>query len=151
MVAAAGAPMEERDRLEVRAGYGVVGDRYALGTGHWSYERRYVSEITFIEREALARVAAAIGRAFVAAESRRNVVTANLRLQELIGKRFAIGDAVFEGERSCDPCGYLDRLLGKPVREQLGVDGGLRARIIVSGTIARGDAVVSVDKIATPH
>lgn len=143
--------MEECERLEVRAGDGVAGDRYALGTGHWSYERRYVSEVTFIEREAVARVAAAIGQPFVPAESRRNVVTANVRLQELIGKRFAIGDAVFEGERPCDPCGYLDRLLGKPVREHLGADGGLRARVIVGGVIVRGDAIASVDKIATPH
>jgi MOSC domain-containing protein YiiM len=133
--------MEPRERLDVVSGHGIVGDRYANGRGHWSYEPRYVSEITFIEREALERVGAALGFAFEPAESRRNVVTSGVHLQELIGQRFGVGDAVFWGERPCDPCRYLERLVHKPVKALLGVDGGLRARIVVGGTIAVGDRI----------
>jgi MOSC domain-containing protein YiiM len=137
----AGAPMLARSRVAALAGQGLAGDRYANGNGYWSYEPRYVSEVTFIEREAIERVARELGRPFTPIESRRNIVTVNVRLQELIGRRFRIGTAIFEGVRPCEPCRYLDRLIGKPVRALLGVDGGLRAVIVYGGEIAIGDRV----------
>ena len=133
--------MEGRSSVRATAGRGLDGDRYAVGAGHWSYEPRYVSEVTFIEREVVEHVSDILGRPFAPIESRRNVVTTHVRLQDLIGRRFAVGTALFEGERPCDPCGYLDRLLGKPVRALLGDDGGLRARIIADGEIAVGDTI----------
>lgn len=141
--------MEPRERLRLVAGCGVDGDRYATGRGHWSYEPRYVSEITFVEAEALARVAAELGVPFPAHESRRNVVTEGVRLQELIGARFTVGAASFVGERACEPCRYLDALLGKPVRERLGVDGGLRARIVGGDEIAVGDPVATANGVSS--
>lgn len=133
--------MQSRERLRIVAGSGVEGDRYAAGRGHWSYEPRYVSEVTFIEREVLERVGAELGAPFAPHESRRNVVTEGVRLQELVGARFTVGGATFLGERPCEPCRYLDELLGKPVRALLGVDGGLRARIVADGEIAVGDSI----------
>ena len=128
--------MEAHESVHVTAGAGIDGDRYAAGRGHWSYEARYVSEVTFVEGEVLARLALRDD------ESRRNVVTEGVRLQELIGTTFRIGEVTFAGERSCDPCAYLDGLLGRPVRAQLGADGGLRARALTSGTLTRGDLLI---------
>jgi MOSC domain-containing protein YiiM len=136
--------MIERAELRAIAGVGIEGDRYATNSGYWSFNPRYVSEITFVEAETIARVGAALGVPFCARESRRNVVTRGLSLEALIGRRFAIGDAVFEGVRPCDPCAYLDNLLGRPVRAHLEGRGGLRAAIVRGGTIRLAARIVSL-------
>jgi MOSC domain-containing protein YiiM len=143
--------MLARHTLHAVAGYGIEGDRYARKAGYWSYEPRYVSEVTFVEEEILERVRGALGGNFLARESRRNVVTSGIRLDALIGRRFTIHEVEFEGERACDPCAYLDNLLGKRVRELLADRGGLRARILHGGTIRIGAPIVELpaETIAT--
>lgn len=138
-----GAEMRTHRRVQTIARTGIVDDRYAIGTGRWSFKASYVSDITFIGIETIERVAAEIGLPFSAVESRRNVVTRGITLLDLIGRRFSIGDAVFEGERPCDPCRYLEALLGKSVRAGLAVDGGgLRAHVISGGEISVGAPIV---------
>ncbi len=134
--------MEEHPTLRVIAGHGVEGDRYANGTGHWSYKGEYVDEVTFIESEVMERVAAQLRKPFTAADSRRNIATVNIRLDTLIGQQFRIGNAVFEGLRRCDPCRYLDNLTGLPVRNLLLECGGLRARVLQTGEVAVGCPIV---------
>lgn len=134
--------MRACDSVRAIPGVGLEGDRYATGRGYWCFERRYVSEVTFVASETIARVASALGAPFGGDESRRNVLTEGIDLRGLIGVRFRVGPVTFEGERSCDPCAYLDRLLEKPVRGLLGEDGGLRARVVDAGTIRIGDAIV---------
>jgi MOSC domain-containing protein YiiM len=141
--------MLERAELRAIAGVGIEGDRYATTSGYWSFNPRYVSEITFVEAETIARVAAALGAPFSARESRRNVVTQGVSLDTLIGRRFAIGEAMFEGLRACDPCAYLDDLVGLPVRAQLEGRGGLRASILLGGTIRLAASIVA-GPCATP-
>jgi MOSC domain-containing protein YiiM len=133
--------MIERTSLRALAGVGVEGDRYANGCGYWSFDAKFVDEITFVEIEAIEDVRAALGLPFAARQSRRNVVTRGIALEAMIGKHFAIGDAIFTGLRPCDPCAYLDRLLGIPVRAKLTGRGGLRASIVRSGTIRLGAAI----------
>jgi MOSC domain-containing protein YiiM len=145
--------MRPRQALRAVAGYGIEGDRYAQKAGYWSYEPRYVSEVTFVEEEVLERVREALDGAFLAHESRRNIVTSGIRLDALIGRRFTIHEVEFEGERACDPCAYLDSLLGKGVRALLAGRGGLRARILRGGTIRIGAPIVEspAETIAAPR
>src|SRR5262249_52965476 len=96
--AEAGAPGVGRGSLRGRPGARRGGGRYALGLGHWSDPRWPDQELTLVEAE----VAEAL--AIEAALLRRNVVTRGVRLDDLIGVRFRIGDAVLEGVRPCDPC-----------------------------------------------
>jgi MOSC domain-containing protein YiiM len=133
--------MIERTALRALAGIGIEGDRYANDRGYWSFDPKFVDEITFVEAEAIECVREALGLPFEARQSRRNVVTRGIALDSLIGKRFAIGDAIFAGLRPCDPCAYLDGLLGMPVRAQLAGRGGLRASIVRSGTIRIGASI----------
>jgi MOSC domain-containing protein YiiM len=79
------------------------------------------------------------------ARTRRNVTTRGIRLNELVGRRFRIGGVECEGTRLCEPCRYLEELLGKPVLEPLVHRAGLRARIVGGGEIALGDEVVVLD------
>ncbi|BDE07849.1 hypothetical protein WPS_31250 [Vulcanimicrobium alpinum] len=140
---AAGEPMRGHDRIAVSPGAGLAGDRYASGGGHWSYRASYVNEITFIEAEAVERLCSELGIAPIdPARLRRNVVTRGVALQGLIAREFAIGDALFRGVRPCDPCAYLEGLLGIPLRATLAEHGGLRASVVRAGTIAVSEAIV---------
>src|SRR5437588_670071 len=78
----AGAPMEQQGSVVLEPGVGIVGDRYALGTGKWSDPRWHDKELTLFEEE----VAAAIG--IEAGLTRRNLVTRGIALEGLVGVRF---------------------------------------------------------------
>jgi MOSC domain-containing protein YiiM len=133
----AGAPVVSRASLEVLPGVGVVGDRYACGTGHWSDPRWPDQELTMLEVE----VAEAL--ALDAGSLRRNVVTRDIRLDALIGVQFRIGGTVLQGVRHCDPCLYLEQLLGCPgLLSSLAGRGGLRVRIVAGGRMHVGDDIV---------
>lgn len=140
---AAGEAMRGHDRIAVSPGAGLAGDRYASGRGHWSYRASYVNEITFIEAEAVEQLCSELGiEPIDPARFRRNVVTRGVALQTLIGQEFTIGDALFRGVRPCDPCAYLEGLLGIPLRATLAEHGGLRASVVRAGTIAVREAIV---------
>jgi MOSC domain-containing protein YiiM len=88
------------------------------------------------------------GRPLGFAFSRRNLVTRGVSLNALVGRRFRVGEALFYGVETCEPCATLGRQLASErisvadvVRRFAGC-GGLRANILVSGWIRRGDALV---------
>lgn len=135
------APMSRVERVRAIAGEGLEGDRYLLGTGRYS-GRAYADEgrhVTLIEAEVLEALAARVGVELTAAESRRNIATRGLRLNELVGERFYVGDVLCEGIRLCEPCLYLVEVTGKPVLGPLIRKGGLRAHILTDGVIGEGD------------
>ena len=95
---AAGQPMEARTRRDARR-RGFVGDRYAERTGTYSHDTRVPRDVTLIEREAVEAVNAELragGIEIAEAETRRNVVTAGVPLNHLVGRTFRAG-AVFSG------------------------------------------------------
>jgi MOSC domain-containing protein YiiM len=135
-----GKPMDSRTEVRAIAGTGLEGDRYATRTGEFSDREGAGREVTLIAREAIAAANAAdvtIGEG----ESRRNLVTEGVDLDDLIGKQFAVGDVVLLGVRDCPPCAYLEELTGQPVRRGLRGRGGLRADIVRAGTLRVGDAI----------
>lgn len=139
-------PMTAHERIEAIPGSGLEGDRYASGTGFYSARPLPggAREITLIEEEALAEIEAESGITLLAIESRRNVVTAGVRVRDLVGKRFRIGAVEFEGVRDCPPCKHLEELTGKPVMKPMIYRGGLRANILTAGQIAVGDAIEEI-------
>lgn len=134
--ACAGVPVAPRAWVDVVPGVGIVGDRYATHHGHWSDPKWPDQEVTLVETE----VAAEVG--IDAGQLRRNVVTCGIRLDEVIGARFQIGDVVLVGVRRCDPCRYLESLLRPGLAQALMGRGGLRARIIRGGRIHVGDGIL---------
>jgi MOSC domain-containing protein YiiM len=109
---------------------GVVGDRYG--------EAR---NLTLIEVEALEGLIADTGIELSAAESRRQVLTRGIRLNDLVGQRFTVGGVECVGEELCEPCAHLQKLTKPGVLRGLVHRGGLRADIVSGGRIAVGDAV----------
>jgi len=140
---AAGAPMHSVERVRAIAGIGLAGDRYAIGAGHYT-DAKVDRQITLIEAEEIEALADRAGIVLGRGETRRNITTRGIRLNELVGRRFRVGPVECEGTRLCEPCQYLTDLLGKPVLEPLVHRAGLRARILGDGEIALGDAVVVV-------
>lgn len=133
----AGAPMEQQGTVVLAPGVGIVGDRYALGTGTWSDQRYPDQELTLFEAE----IAEAIG--IEPYQTRRNLVTRGITLSGLVGVRFRIGAALMVGVRQCDPCRYIADLNGdrRLTKELGGWSGGLRARIVEGGIVRLGDAI----------
>jgi hypothetical protein len=134
----AAAPMQRLDAAELRAGRGIVGDRYYLGLGHWSDPKWPDQEVTLFEEE----VALRLGRP--PEDFRRNFITAGVRLETLIGVRFRIGHGpALLGVRPCDPCAYIERFAGEGVaRALVGIAGGLRARVLEDGIVHAGDPIL---------
>jgi MOSC domain-containing protein YiiM len=141
---AAGAPMEPVDRVRAIAGVGLAGDRYAIGTGHYK-DAKVDRQVTLIEAEEIEALAERAGVVLGGGQTRRNLTTRGIRLNELVGRRFRIGAVECEGTRLCEPCQYLTDLLRKPVLDPLVNRAGLRARILGDGEIALGDEVAVVD------
>jgi len=137
--------MRSVDRVRAIAGVGLEGDRYATGAGHYSGDAKVDRDITLIEAEEIEALADRAGIVLGPGESRRNVTTRGIRLNELVGRRFRIGAVECLGTRLCEPCQYLTDLLGKPVLTPLVHRAGLRARIVTDGVIAPGDDVVALD------
>jgi MOSC domain-containing protein YiiM len=86
--------MRSLDRVQVRAGIGLEGDRYALGMGHYSENHRVSRDITLVEAEVLDDLHCDHGVALPPGGTRRNLTTRGIRLPELIGRQFLIGDVV---------------------------------------------------------
>ena len=120
------------DAVEV-TGEGMVGDRYS--------ESR---DITLIESEALEGLVADTGIELSPAEVRRQVLTRGIRLNDLVGERFAVGGVECVGQELCEPCNDLQKLTQPGVLRGLVHRGGLRADIVSGGRIAVGDEIVRV-------
>jgi MOSC domain-containing protein YiiM len=141
---AAAEPMRAVASVRAIPGVGLEGDRYALRLGHWSPNTQVDRDVTLIAAEEIERLAAEHGIVLAPGETRRNVTTRGIRVNELLGRRFRIGGVVCEGTRLCEPCQYLTDLVGEPILGPLVHRGGLRARILTDGEIAIGDEVAPV-------
>lgn len=134
---ARGQPMREVDAAKAVAGMGLIGDRYAGGSGKRG--------ITLIQAEHLPVIAALSGHATVPPSLlRRNLVVSGLPLIALRERRFRIGDVVLEGTEECDPCSNMEKALGPGGFNAMRNHGGLCARIIEGGALRLGDAVVAL-------
>jgi MOSC domain-containing protein YiiM len=144
---AEGAPVRAVDTVQAIAGVGLEGDRYAKGKGFWPDDGES-RDLTLIEAEAV-EAAAAAGVSLAPGESRRNVTTRGIRLNDLVGKEFWIGGVLARGTDLCEPCTHLAAMTGKPVIKPLVHRGGLRADLLTSGPIRVGDAIRVADSVPT--
>ena len=132
-------------RVRAIALVGLEGDRYAAGIGYWSPNEAIDRSITLVEAEEIERLASSTGIVLAPGATRRNVTTRGIRLNDLVGQRFRIGEVECIGTRLCEPCQYLTDLLGRPILRPLVHRAGLRARILTDGEIAVGDGVAGLD------
>lgn len=131
-------PITSVPEITAHAGRGLEGDRYASGEGKFK-KLEPKRQSTFIEAEAIEAVARDYGIDIDYKDPRRNIVTRGVALNHLVGKTFTVGEATFRGIKLAEPCDYMQKLAGKPVKDPLKHRGGLRAEIVESGTIKVGD------------
>lgn len=136
----AGQPMIALPSAEALASRGLRGDRYARGDGTFSDPRGRGYDLTLVEAEALEELAES-GVDLSPIKVRRNLVVRGIALDDLIGRRFRVGNVECFGQRRCEPCAHLERLTRPGVLRGLVHRGGLRADVLSSGEISIGDRV----------
>lgn len=119
------------------AGLGLQGDRSAQMEKP-SAQR----QATFIMAEHLATAASALGvPAIDPGLVRRNIVTQGINLMALKGKRFRIGEAIFQLTIPCVPCSRMEENLGPGGYNAMRGHGGFCAVILQTGEIKVGDTI----------
>jgi MOSC domain-containing protein YiiM len=126
------------------AGAGLDGDRYALGGGTWARYPDLEKQLTLIDADAVAAVAAEVGVPLAPGDTRRNLVTVGADLPALVGRWFAVGDALLFGMKRCPPCAHLERLTGARLVKAMLHRGGINAAVFGGSQIAEGAAVRSL-------
>lgn len=122
-------------------GSGLQGDRYARQAGTFTKKKNPTNQVTLIEAEAVEAFAREMEVDFSPGDSRRNIVTRGIRLNDLVGQEFCLGEVRLRGLKLCPPCSHLARLTTRAVLPGLEGRGGLRAQILNEGTIRVGDPV----------
>ncbi|MDB5166451.1 MAG: domain containing protein [Candidatus Saccharibacteria bacterium] len=138
-----GEAMQPRDHTLAIAGEGLVGDRYALGTGAYSNSKKQkIRHVSLIGQEAIDRANNKLVVPFSVDETRRNLVTHGVELNDLVDEEFTVGDVAMRGVELCDPCKRPEKLAGKDGFMQAFQElGGLRAEVLQSGFIVVGSPI----------
>ena len=144
LTGAAAEPMRRVDAVEAVAGRGLSGDRYALGGGTWARYPDLEKQVTLIDRDDVAAVAAETGSALTPGDTRRNLVTTGVDLPSLVGRWFAVGDVLLFGMKRCPPCTHLERLTGVRLVKAMVHRGGINAAVFAGGPITDGAPVAVV-------
>ena len=128
--------IEKVNNVEVVAGKGIKGDR-----NYHDYNEAG-KQITLIESENIDYYNQKFNTNFSYLDFRRNLITKNIQLNELVGKKLSIGQIDIQVHDLCRPCNYLQEILGKDniIKEFLR-RGGLRCEILFSGNIKVGDEI----------
>jgi hypothetical protein len=144
-----------RDLVEVRAGLGLVGDRFC---GHAAHRR---AAVTVLDADALDEVGAAIGadHPLDPLLTRRNIVLRGFGVDALATRRGPDGatvpGAVFSldsgdgpvrlrAHRPASPCRWMDVQLGPGAWRAMRGRGGVRCEPLDDGILRRGPAVLRV-------
>lgn len=130
---------ESREQIVCVEGKGIEGDRY------FNHKENYKGQITFFDFAVYTRMREELNVPECKPDAfRRNIIVQDLPLADLIGKRFRLQGVEFEGVEECRPCYWMDHAVGEGAEDFLKGQGGLRARILSSGTLSLGTAEYAV-------
>ena len=122
--------MIEVTEAECVAGKGIIGDRF------FDYKPDYKGQITFFSREVYEGLCHLFNLVKVPPSVfRRNVIVEDVDLNELIGKEFEIQGIRFLGTVEATPCYWMNGAVAEGAEEAMKGRGGLRAKILTSGTL----------------
>jgi len=128
--------------VRAEPGRGLEGDRYYAGSGTYSEKGGPGREVTLIASEVIEALEAEFGVKLAPGESRRNITTLGIDLNDYVDKELRVGEVVLRGVRLCEPCDHLESLVGQAnTTRSLLHRGGLRCDIVSGGTIRVGDQI----------
>ena len=131
-----GKKMESMNSIKVIANKGIVNDRYFKENNDKN------NQITLIESENVDYYNKISGTNFIPKDFRRNVITKGISLNKLVGKEILIGEVRLKIHDLCEPCRYLQELLGeKNLVKKLLNRGGLRCELLTNGNINVNDPI----------
>ena len=131
-----GRVMKNVYSVESVAGKGLLNDR------HFKEDNEKKSQITLIEIENINYYNQTSRASILPKDFRRNIITKGIKLNELVGSEFFIGEVKVRAHDLCRPCKYLQESLNqKNLVKELLRKGGLRCEILISGKISIGDEI----------
>jgi MOSC domain-containing protein YiiM len=123
-------PLRRVDSVPAVAGKGLEGDRNfhpgGADSGH---------ALTLVEEESVAHAGLEPGA------TRRQITVRGISLNDLVGKRFRVGDVECLAVKLCEPCKHLESMTRPGLIEDLLHRAGINADILGDGTISVGDEV----------
>ena len=128
-----GEELAQVEVVRVLAGKGVEGDRHFRPNG-----AKPGQALTLVEEEVVADVGLAPGG------TRRQLTVRGVRLNDLVGKRFRVGDVECYGVELCEPCLHLQELTRPGIMDDLVHRAGINADILTDGTISVGDEIAEL-------
>ena len=131
-----GKQIQNANEVEALKGKGLVNDR------KFSENNQKTRQITLIEIENINHFNKVSKTNIAPVDFRRNIITENIKLNDLVDKEFFVGNVKLKGHDLCRPCKYLQEKLkqGNFVKEFLH-KGGLRCEILSSGKIFIDDLI----------
>ena len=128
--------MKNVDTVEAIAGKGLVNDY------HFKNDNEKRRQITLIEIENIDYYNKISKTFILPREFRRNIITKDIRLNELVGREFLIGKVRVKAHDLCRPCKYLEESLKqKNFVKELLRKAGIRCEILSDGKIFVGDEI----------
>jgi len=121
------------DEVRAVAGQGLEGDRHFHADG-----ARAGQALTLVSAENVEDVGLAPG------ETRRQVTVRGVELNELVGKRFRVGEVECLGVELCEPCTHLEAMTRPGIIKELAHRAGINADIVTGGVIRVGDSVTAL-------
>ena len=129
------APGELVDEVTIRAGLGIVGDRYFAKPAHRD------ASITLIARESLPP-----GSDLT--HVRRNILTTGIDVDALVGSILGLdsgdGQVCLRVNRRANPCAWLDVTIAPGAWRSLRGKGGIRCTPLNDGILRRGPVTVEI-------
>ncbi|GIH18092.1 molybdenum cofactor biosysynthesis protein [Rugosimonospora africana] len=129
-------PGELVERIRIREGLGIVGDRYFGKQAHRD------ASVTVIARESLPPGASLV-------QVRRNILVSGIPVDDLIGAVLTLdsgeGPVSLRVHRPANPCAWMDATIGPGARQWLRGKGGIRCSPLNDGTLRLGPVTVTID------
>ena len=138
------APMKKVKELHALSGQGIEGDRYLLGAGTYSKKPEPGRHVTLIKNETLKSLKDELDITVKPEESRRNILTQGVEINDFIGTEFYVGSVRLRAHRITQPCRYLENLLEQPgLYKELWDNGGISCEILTDGIIKERDIITT--------
>lgn len=130
-------PVTVVETVELDTSAGVIGD-------HYNNSKRGTRHVTLIQREDLNAIASYLAQEVTPEQLRRNIVVSGINLLALKDKQFRLGTALLEMTGECHPCSRMEETFGVGGYNAVRSHGGITARVLESGTVRVGDALVAL-------
>jgi MOSC domain-containing protein YiiM len=122
--------LESVESVVAVAGKGLEGDRSFRDGG-----AKLGQALTLVEAENVEDVGLGAG------QTRRQLTTRGVRLNDLVGKTFKVGDVECFGVELCEPCEHLQSMTRPGIIKDLVHRAGINADILTDGVIRVGDEI----------